>query len=58
MNPTLTTDLTVNDTISDDAELRLRAAQIKPLTWPQHKALREALIGSQAFPRRRPPPSR
>ncbi|MFE5860232.1 hypothetical protein ACFQ77_06685 [Streptomyces virginiae] len=37
-------DLTVNDGISDDAELRLRAAQITPLSWAQHKALREALI--------------
>ncbi|WP_217235534.1 hypothetical protein [Streptomyces sp. AC555_RSS877] len=49
MNQTHTPDLTVNDTISDDAELHLRAAQITPLSWAQHKALREALI-SAGFP--------
>ncbi|WP_371571255.1 hypothetical protein [Streptomyces canus] len=46
MNQTLMTDFTVNDTISEDAELRLRAEQIKPLSWAQHKALREALISA------------
>ncbi|MGW7459991.1 hypothetical protein [Streptomyces sp. NPDC054797] len=49
MNQMNITDLTVNDTISDDAELRLRAGQITPLSWPQHRALREALFNA-GFP--------